>query len=71
MRELNVNEIKEVKGGLAPENGGVMSLGLAVTATIAGAPFAAGFALAVGIGLIYGAYMGGSQKTPTGTVKPR
>ena len=59
MRELNVNEIKEVNGGLSMEDGGAASLALAATAAIVGAPFAMGFGLAVGIGLLYGAFSGG------------
>ena len=56
MKELNVKEIKQVNGGLSMEDGGVASLGLAVTAATVGAPFAMGFGLAVGIGLIWGAF---------------
>jgi len=58
MRELNVNEIEQVNGGLSMEDGGVASLGFAVTAATVGAPFALGFGLAVGIGLLFGAYTG-------------
>lgn len=56
MKELNVNEIEQVNGGLSMEDGGVGSLALAVTAVSVGAPFAAGFGLAIGIGLLWGAY---------------
>jgi hypothetical protein len=56
MRELNVKEIESVNGGLSMEDGGVASLALAATAATVGAPFAMGFGLAVGVGLIWGAF---------------
>lgn len=56
MRELNVSEIEQVSGGMSPADGGAASLALAATAAIACAPFAAGFGLAAGVGLLYIAY---------------
>ncbi len=66
MRELNVNEIEQVNGGLSMEDGGVASLGFAVTAATVGAPFALGFGLAVGIGLLFGAYTGSGSGSGSG-----
>lgn len=56
MRELKINEIKTVNGGMSLEDGGAASLALAATAAIASAPFAMGFGVAIGVGMLYAAY---------------
>lgn len=56
METLTQLEIQEVSGGLSIEDGGAGVLGAAATAAMAGAWFATGFGLVIGIGLLWYAY---------------
>jgi len=50
MRELNVQEVKAVSGGLQMETGALAIIGLGLM----GGPFTAAFGLTIGIGLLLG-----------------
>ena len=55
--DLENDQQKQVTGGLDPDSGALAIIGLGVTAGIIGAPFAAGFGLTVGFGILFRRYI--------------
>lgn len=56
MKELNINEVEQVGGGMAAlslGDAGLAEIALGVTAICVGAPFAAGLGMAIGIGMLF------------------
>nr|AVH79528.1 hypothetical protein [Synechococcus sp. PCC 9341] len=55
--ELKNEEQKQITGGLDPDSGALAIIGLGITAATIGAPFAAGFGLTVGFGILFRRYI--------------